>query len=150
MSTFNSRPNKTPAGIPSPIWPKYAGDDCSSGKNVQIMKERFGQQKPSDDSVSSSSDGHQNIVTWLQGINLRRDTIEIMITVIITSIYCFCFSISTFIIPHDHDVSVVRPESVTRNVTRSRGMSVTRSVIVTTSTSCPGPCHVTRVTLSVS
>ena len=146
--TFNSRPTKNPVGIPSPIWPKYAGDDCSSGKNVQIMKERFGQQKLSDDSVSSSSDGHQNIVTWLQGINLRRDTIEIMITSL-SLLHHFTASVSpTFIIPHDHDVSVVRP--VTRNVTRSRGLSVTRSVIVTTSTSCPGPCHVTRVTLIVS
>ena len=78
--TFNFRPTKNPVGIPSPIWPKYVGDDGSSGgRNVQIMKERFAQQKLSDDSASSASDGHLNIVTWLQGINLR-DTIKIMIT----------------------------------------------------------------------
>ena len=159
MSTFHSRPTKNPAGIPSPIWPKYVGDDGSSGKNVQIMKERFAQQKLCDDSVSSASDGHQNIVTWLQGISLRRDTIEIMITDIVASLLTLLHFYLHFYFPHDHEVSTVRPERL--SVTRSREMRVTRSVIVTTSTSCPGPCHVgpvsrpspchvTRVTLSAS
>ena len=158
MSTFHSRPTKNPAGIPSPIWPKYVGDDGSSGKNVQIMKERFAQQKLCDDSVSSASDGHQNIVTWLQGISLRRDTIEIMITDIIASLLTLLHILNHYF-PHDHEVSAVRPERL--SVTRSREMRVTRSVRVTTSTSCPGPCHmgpvsrpspchVTRVTLSAS
>ena len=92
--TFHSRPPKSPVGIPSPIWPKYVGDDVSSGKNVQIMKERFGQQRriTSDEGHQNiltprdtvTDDGHQNIVTWLQGITLRRDILQIMITVIAT------------------------------------------------------------------
>ena len=47
----NQRPerfkSKYPAKIPSPIWPKYVGENEShvSKKSVEIMKERFGKNK---------------------------------------------------------------------------------------------------------
>ena len=47
----NPRPerfkSKYPAKIPSPIWPKYVGENEShvTKKSVEIMKERFGKNK---------------------------------------------------------------------------------------------------------
>ena len=74
--TFNVlRQNKNPDGIPTPIWPKYVGDNLSDqvpNRNVQIMKQRFYQQKQPtvecDDISEISQRKIGTIVNWLENV----------------------------------------------------------------------------------
>jgi len=73
-----SRKNKSTDGIPSPIWPKYVGDNLSAqvpNTSVEIMKQRFNQQKQNifpqtvtDDNFSETSQ-RDIIYTWLEGVS---------------------------------------------------------------------------------
>ena len=91
---FRRGKNSQKDEIPSPIWPKYVGggasEDGATNKGVQIMKERWFQQRKNttgivtddkdderDDNIAIGDMSQRKIgtiYTWLEGVNVRNGT----------------------------------------------------------------------------
>lgn len=91
---FRRGKNSQKDEIPSPIWPKYVGggasEDGATNKGVQIMKERWFQQRKNttgivtddkdderDDNIAIGDMSQRKIgtiYTWLEGVSVRNGT----------------------------------------------------------------------------